>query len=204
MNINSQILRLFFVALYAGMVASRAEIADTKAPLANTEAAEYKLHAGDAIEVRVYGEDDLTAKVKLSETGRVILPLLAAISLGGKTIEEAKVSIRDAYKKDYLRNPVVTVTIVDYGLIYFNVLGQVRSPGVYHYATNEQITLVQAIAMAGGYSRIGEPSRITIKRIIKGKVSIIRTDAGAMAEKEHTPAVSICPDDVITVGETLF
>ena len=188
----------------AGLAISRAEAPKTNAAVAAATSMEYQLHPGDTIQVRVYGEEDLAAKVKLSETGRVILPLLPTLNLNGMTIEEAKSSIRDAYQKDYLRNPVVMVTIEDYGLIYFNILGQVRAPGVYHYAANEQISLVQAIALAGGYSRIGEPSRITIKRIIKDKVSIIRTDAGAMAEKENTSVITICPNDVITIGETIF
>jgi len=192
------------VVVAAGLAISRAEAPKIHVDVAVATTTEYQLHPGDTIQVRVYGEEDLTAKVKLSETGRVILPLLPAVNLNGMTIEAAKVSIRDAYQKEYLRNPVVTVTIEDYGLIYFNVLGQVRSPGVYHYAANEQISLVQAIALAGGYSRIGEPSRITIKRVIKGKVSIIRPDAGAMAEKENSSVITICPNDVITIGETIF
>ena len=106
--------------------------------------------------------------------------------------------------KDFLINPVVTVAIVEYGNSKLSVLGQVRSPGVYQFPSNERLNLLQAIALAGGYTRIGQPSKITVKRLVDGAVSIIRLDAKAMAEKEKTTIFEISPNDVITVGETVF
>lgn len=166
--------------------------------------AEYQLHPGDTIEVRIHGEDDLTSKVRLSEQGGIILPLLPTIDVGGKTIAQTRDIVRDAYKKDFLINPVVSVTIVEYGDSKISVLGQVRNPGIYKFPSNERLNLLQAVALAGGYTRIGEPSRVTIKRMTNGNTRIIRLDAGAMAAKEKTEIFEVNPNDVITVGETIF
>jgi polysaccharide export outer membrane protein len=179
--------------------------AETSAPTTNAPAeSEYHLHPGDTIEVHIYGEEDLTSKVKLSESGSVILPLLPSLDLADQTIGQARDRIRSAYMKDYLINPVTTVAIIEYGNSKVSVLGQVRNPGVYRFPSNEQLNLLQAIALAGGYTRIGQPSRITIKRVVAGRVSVIRLDARAMAEKERTAIFEVSPNDIISIGETTF
>ncbi len=170
----------------------------------NPAATEYHLHPSDIIEVHIYGEDDLTSKTELNENGEVILPLLPALDLNGATLEQANNRIGAAYQKDYLVNPVVTVAIVEYGNSKVSVLGQVGRPGVYQFPSNERLNLLQAIALAGGYTRIGEPSRVTIKRTVSGRTTLIRLDASAMAEKEKTAIFDVKPDDVINVGETIF
>jgi polysaccharide export outer membrane protein len=194
------------LALFAGLIAAQAGglATNTVPPAKSPDESEYHLHSGDIIEVRIYGEDDLTSKVALSERGGIVLPLLATVEVGGKTIAQARDCIRDAYKKDFLVNPVVTVTIVEYGSSKISIMGQVRSPGIYKFPANERLNLLQAIALAGGYTRIGEPSKVTLKRIVNGRVSIIHLNAGAMAEKENSAIVEVQPDDVITVGETIF
>jgi protein involved in polysaccharide export with SLBB domain len=194
------------LALFAALLAAQAGglVTNTASPANSPDESEYHLHSGDIIEVRIYGEDYLTSKVALSERGGIVLPLLATVDVGGKTIAQARDCIRDAYKKDFLVNPVVTVTIVEYGSSKISLMGQVRSPGIYKFPANERLNLLQAIALAGGYTRIGEPSKVTLKRIVNGRVSIIHLNAGAMAEKENSAIVEVQPDDVITVGETIF
>jgi protein involved in polysaccharide export with SLBB domain len=190
-----------------GLLTAHAAPLATNAPVAADPPAnvEYRLHPDDLIEVHIYGEDELTSKTRVNENGCVTLPLLDALKIGGLTVAEANARIRDAYQKDYLVNPVVTVFISEYGNSKVSVLGQVRTPGVYQFPANERLNLLQAIALAGGYTRIGEPSRITIKRTgTDGQSTIIRLDAEAMAKKENTAIFEVKPNDVINVGETIF
>lgn len=165
---------------------------------------EYRLHPGDTIDVRVHGEDELNCKPKLEEGGVVNLPLLGPVKVGGLTTTQAKQALAQAYDKDYLVNPVVTVTIVEYGKSKISVLGQVRNPGVYLFPSNESLNVLQAIAMAGGYTRIGQPKKIIIKRLENGAEKIIPMNAQAMAEKEDAKIFQVLPGDNITVGETVF
>jgi len=202
----TQLIYIAYSLLYSGSLSTGAESGATNSVsiTINPAVSVYRLHPGDTIEVHIYGEDDLTSKAKLNENGEVILPLLPALDLNGNTLEQANERIGSAYKKNYLRNPVVTVSIIEYGNSKVSVLGQVSRPGIYQFPSNERLNLLQAIALAGGYTRIGEPSRVTIKRMVDGHTTIIRLDAAAMAEKEKTTILEVKPDDVINVGETIF
>jgi polysaccharide export outer membrane protein len=170
----------------------------------NSSLPDYRRHPDDIIEVRIYGEDDLASKAKLNENGEVVLPLLPPLKVGGMTVQQANETVRAAYQRDFLINPVASLAIVEYGNSKVSVMGQVRNPGVYQFPANERLNLLQAIALAGGYTPIGQPSRVTIKRTIDGKTSVIHIDAKAMAVKEQTAIVEVFPNDVISVGETIF
>ena len=69
---------------------------------------------------------------------------------------------------------------------------------------NEGVTLLQAIGMAGGYTRIAEPSKISVKRIENGVESVAKVNAKRMARGDASAAFKIIPGDVITVPESLF
>jgi len=165
---------------------------------------DYQLRRDDLIEVKVYGEDDLTARVRLNETGTVDLPLLQGVALNGLTQTQACQRIRMLYMKDYLIDPMVSLTIMEYGKSKVTVLGQVRTPGVYLFPANEHLNLLQAIALAGGYTRTGEPGKIVIKRLQNGRENVIKVDGRAMAKEEGYKMFEIQPDDVITIAESLW
>ena len=165
---------------------------------------DYHLRNGDLIETKVYGEDDLSARVRLNENGAVDLPLLPGLSLNGLTQTQACERIRLLYMKDFLVDPLVSLTVLEYGKSKVTVLGQVRTPGVYLFPANERLNLLQAIALAGGYSRTGEPGRILIKRMQNGKENVLKVDGRAMAKEEGYKMFEIQPDDVITIAESIW
>ena len=164
----------------------------------------YHLGSGDMIEVKIYGEEDLTARVRLNENSTVDLPLLPGLSLLSCNQSNACSRIREAYMKDFLVDPLVSITILEYGRLKVTVLGQVRTPGVYLFPANEHLTLLQAIALAGGYTRVGEPGKITVKRLKEGKESVIKLDGRAMAREEGYKVFEIEPGDVVTIGESVW
>jgi polysaccharide biosynthesis/export protein VpsN len=165
---------------------------------------DYHLRNGDLVETKVYGEDDLSARVRLNENGSVDLPLLPGVSLGGLTQTQACERIRQLYMKDFLVDPLVSLTILEYGKSKVTVLGQVRTPGVYLFPANERLNLLQAIALAGGYARTGAPGKIHIKRVQDGKENVIKVDGRAMAKDEAYKMFEIQPNDVITIAESIW
>jgi polysaccharide export outer membrane protein len=165
---------------------------------------DYQLRCGDLIEVKVYGEEDLTARVRLNENGTVDLPLLPGVLLNALTQPQASEQIRELYVKDFLVDPMVSLTVLEYGKSKVTVLGQVRTPGVYLFPANERLNLLQAIALAGGYTRTGEPGKIVIKRVQNGKENVIKVDGRAMAKEEGYKMFEIQPDDVITIAESFW
>ena len=74
--------------------------------------------------------------------------------------------LQDLLAKDYLVNPHVNVNVTEYSKRRITILGQVQKPGSYDMPDREAVTLLQAIGMAGGYTRIADPSKITFKRRI--------------------------------------
>ena len=164
----------------------------------------YRLSPNDLIEMRVFQEPDLDSRVRIGGDGSVTLPLVGTVPLGGKTVNEASDFLRRKYGERFLVNPQLTVTVTDYSKKRFTVLGQVQSPGSYSMPDNEDVTLLQAIGMAGGYTRLAEPANVTVKRIENGAESLMKLNAKRMARGGASAAFKIRPGDVISVAESMF
>lgn len=174
-------------------------VPDQDSPRAN-----YVLAANDLIGIKVFQEDDLETRVRISKDGTITFPLIGVIRVGGKTPQEAARGIRDMLAKGYLINPQVTVSVLEYTKYRLTVLGQVQKPGSYDFPDRERLTLLEAIGMAGGYTRIADPGKIVVKRISNGKESVYRVNAKKMASRVDASAFEVMPGDVITVGESIF
>jgi polysaccharide export outer membrane protein len=164
----------------------------------------YVLRANDVVQVNVYQEDDMGAKSRLEKDGTILLPLVGKVQIGGKTLEEASNYIRDLLAKDYLVHPQVSVTLTEFAKRRFTVLGQVQRPGSYEMPNDEPLNLLQAIAMAGGYTRIGAPTKVTVQRVVGDDTKTFKLDAEAMSKDKNAKAFEIQPDDTITVGERMI
>jgi protein involved in polysaccharide export with SLBB domain len=177
---------------------AKADAAELKTPKV------YVLRPDDTVQVTVYQEEDMGAKARLEKDGTILLPLLGKIQIGGKNLEDASKAIRELLGKDYLVNPQVSVSIVEYGKRRFTVLGQVQRPGSYEMPSEEPMNLLQAIAVAGGYTRIGAPTKVTVQRRVNDETKTFKLDAEAMSKDQNAKPFEIQPDDTITVGERLI
>ena len=163
----------------------------------------YVLAPNDLVLVKVYRQDDLESRVRLAANGNTSFPLLGTINLGGKTLEEATAQIRDLLAKDYLVNPQVTLTILEYAKRRFTVLGQVQRPGTFEIPSEESVDLLEAVAMAGGFTRLANTSKIIITRTVGGKKSTFVLDAKNVTAN-GTAQVSVMPEDTITVAQRIL
>ena len=164
----------------------------------------YVFSANDVVELKVFQEPDLDSKVRINKDGNVTLPLIGTMRLAGRTVDEATAMIRETLDRRFLVNPQVSLTVVDYAKRRFTVLGEVQKPGSFEIPNEENVNLLQALALAGGYTRIGEPTRITVVRVENGKRVILKLNAKAMARDQKSAPFEIKPDDTITVGESVF
>lgn len=161
----------------------------------------YQLTTDDQIAIEVYGEDELRSAVRLNADGSVSLPLLGSVHLAGLTLNQAAARLTESYGKDYLVNPKVNVVLIGYAKRRFTVLGQVNRPGSYEMPEGSPggIDVLEAVAIAGGYTRIAAPERISVKR----RDQILRVDAKRLAH-DSGQNFRIQPGDTITVGESIF
>lgn len=205
MNILPRLLSV--TAALGGMVVSLpAQTPPAQAPAEAIVSAEqeYRLTPNDLLDFRVYQEPDMDAVIRISGDGTAAFPLVGNVKIGGKTITEAVAALRAAYLDGYLVNPQVSITIRAYAKKYITVLGQVQKPGSYEIQGNQEISLLQAIGIAGGYTRIADASKITVKRRERGQEVVLRFDAKKMAKGTSDTSFTLRPGDVLTVGESIF
>jgi polysaccharide biosynthesis/export protein len=179
------------------------------APLPSTGVsapAGYILTPNDQVAVEVYGENDLRTNGRLNGEGNLSVPLLGSIHLAGLTLPQAASKLTELYGRDYLVSPKVNVTLVGYAKRRFSVLGQVNRPGTYEMPDESPggIDLLEAIAMAGGYTRIAAPERVSVRRHnATGGDQILKVNAKRMV-KGSGGSFLVEPGDTVTVGESIF
>ncbi|EME0155648.1 polysaccharide export protein [Vibrio vulnificus] len=120
---------------------------------------DYHLGTGDKIEIIVYGEDDLSMKLKIGKAGLVNFPYIGEVKLTGRTPSEIETEIENRLRGDYLLNPMVTVNLESFRLFYIS--GEVEQPNGYEY--QPRLIVEQAIAMAGGFTDRADIGDINIR-----------------------------------------
>ncbi len=172
--------------------------------ITNDTNAVHRLAPNDVVEVKVYLEPDLDAKGVLDENGMINLPLLGAVKIGGKTATEAASYIKKLYEDDYLVQANVNVTVVEFAKRQFTVIGQVQKPGVIEYPALRTLTILEAIGLAGSFTRLADQSNVSVQRTENGTLKIYKIDVKKMLNNPKAQPFYIYPDDVITVGESPF
>lgn len=167
-----------------------------------TAASDYVLAPDDVITMSVFREPDLTTQSQISSDGTVQLPLLGDVRIGGKSVRDARELITKLYDADYLVRPQVYLNVAQYAKLTVTVLGQVAKPGTYEFSGNNTPTLLQAVAQAGGFTRLADRGRISVKRE-GGDGKSIRLNAKNL-DSEKGGAFEMKSGDVISVGESWF
>ena len=174
-------------------------------PALRAQDANYKLSANDLLDFRVFQEPELDGVIRVSGDGTAIFPLIGAVNVVGKTVTQATEDIKARYRDGYLVYPQVSLTVRTFAQKLFTVLGQVQKPGSYDMKGSDEITLLQAIGMAGGYTKIANPGNVTVKRREEGgRERVIKLDAKRMARGDDSASFYVKPGDIITVAESLF
>ncbi|HEY8297639.1 MAG TPA: polysaccharide biosynthesis/export family protein, partial [Candidatus Baltobacteraceae bacterium] len=112
-----------------------------------TDDRSYKIAPGDQLAVAVFGDATLTQTVTVLPDGRIALPLIGDVSVGGSSTKAAGATIARALAR-YVRHPIVTVALAAQGTMNVLVLGDVKTPGKYAVRSNARLS--DAIAAAGG------------------------------------------------------
>ncbi|EDY85640.1 periplasmic protein involved in polysaccharide export [gamma proteobacterium HTCC5015] len=149
----------------------------------------YQLAAGDLIRVHVFGEEELSTEVRLTDAGTFSYPFLGEVNAQGMTISRLQELLTAGLKGDFLVDPEVTVSIVEYRNFFVN--GEVEQPGGYPFQPG--LTIRKAIALAGGFT----------ERASRKKVLVIH-DSGPTDEVVSGLSETVLPGDIITVDDSFF
>jgi len=182
-------MRPFFMLLLSGILLSIAPVAPIQAQTVNSANA-YRLGSGDEVRVTVFGHKDLSGEFTVDGSGLVALPLVGNIKAGGLALRAFEKNIISALKPDYLKNPRVSAEVMNYRPFY--IIGEVKKPGSYPFVNG--MSVVNAVALAGGYTYRARENRLLIIR-------------GTDKSREKQPAnhdTAVLPGDVIEVPERFF
>lgn len=119
----------------------------------------YVLGAQDQLRVTVFGEPELSGEFVIGSNGTVSLPLIGEVSAAGLTVTEFQGTTERLLGDGYLLDPKVSAEVLNYRPFF--ILGEVNSPGQYQYANG--LTVINAIATAGGYTYRGNSRDVMIK-----------------------------------------
>jgi len=155
-----------------------------------TGLSEYSLGSGDLIKIMVYGEDDLTVETRLSDAGTLSFPFLGEFKVLGMTVNKLQSYITQGLLGDYLIDPRVTVSILEYRHFFIN--GEVKKPGGFSFQPG--LTVRKAVSLAGGFT----------ERANKTNIFIISDSDLSQTPRNVSQGESLKPGDIITVEQSFF
>jgi polysaccharide export outer membrane protein len=120
----------------------------------------YRIGVGDKLKITIFGEENLSGPFEVGALGTVSMPLVGEIAAKGKTIAEFREGLTARLADGYLKNPRVSVEVLNYRPIYIH--GEVKSGGEFQYKNG--LKLRDAIAMAGGFTYRADQSSAVIAR----------------------------------------
>ena len=184
-------MKPLYVTLLAGFALLFA-FTSSLAAESNEDASIYRLGSGDKLRITVFEEPDLSGEFEVDGSGYLALPLIGEIEGGGLNLRELEKRLESKYKGGYLINPRVNIEVINFR--HFFIMGEVNNPGSYPYSSG--LTVLNAVALAGGFTHRAKEETILIFRI--------------NAETEDTETIKagqytkVLPGDTLRVKERFF
>jgi polysaccharide export outer membrane protein len=175
-------------------------------PLSSVVAEDYRLQPLDLVVFELYDEPEATTQQRLSGRGDLRLPMLGSVPLKGLTVREAEAKLEGLYRNGgFYKDPQVTLYAAQHAERTISVLGQVNRPDRFPLQTGtDTIGLSQAIAMAGGLTRIASASSVEISRMTPDgdKRFVVNLSAYLNAKKAGSASdFQLQSDDIVFVPE---
>ncbi|MGB0712698.1 MAG: polysaccharide biosynthesis/export family protein [Gammaproteobacteria bacterium] len=150
----------------------------------------YRLGKGDELRITVFGETDLSGTFVLDGKGYIAMPLIGEVLLGNLNLRQAEGRIVTKLKDGFLKQPRVSVEVLNFRPFY--ILGEVKTPGSYPFV--EGMSVLEAVAVAGGFTYRAKKSDIEVKRGEDDRKQVLKLPIDARVQ----------PGDIIRVEERFF
>ena len=189
MRINSRLGRrgVLGVALAAALAGCAGDLP----VVPDTPIEPYRLGTGDTVRIITFGEAQLTGEFRVNDAGNLAVPLLGTMPASGRSTDELQAAIAgELERRKLIVDPSVSVEVTAYRPIF--VLGEVGKPGQYAYQPG--MTVLSAVAVAGGFTYSAQQQQAVIQRQV----------AGRAVEGTAERGTRVHPGDIITVRERYF
>lgn len=211
-------LRTVIVALLLGAAAQAADTARRSAAASDqptsanksggssTSKVDYILQPLDLLKIQVFQEDDLTREVRLSQEASATLPLIGTVDFTGKTRRQAEEYVSSLYlSREFLKNPQVTILVVEYAPRRVSVSGAVNQAGAITFHQEQGLTLVEAIAKAQGQNRYADLKKVSLKRRNPdGTTTTYTINVQDLMKGDSNEVWPLEPNDVIFVPDKIL
>lgn len=187
-NLNWLFVLLASVLVFGAL--SAAPVQARQQPPAAAQDGDYLLGSSDKVRVTVYGEPTLSGEFFVTGSGMVSLPLIGEVKAAGLSLRQFQDAVQKSLSDGYLKEPRVSAEVLTFRPFY--ILGEVTKPGTYPYTSG--LTVMNAVATAGGYTYRAEKRQVFVKR----------NGASEETKMELTPSVTVAPGDTIRIGERFF
>lgn len=183
--------RATVLSMLAALAAGSCSFGHGLPPIPDAPTNVYLLGPNDQIRIITFGEDALSEVFRVSDAGTIALPLLGIVKASGLTTEQLSSEIAEMLKqKALLRSPSVSIEVTEYRPVF--VLGEVTRPGQYPYQPG--MTVLSAVAIAGGFTY----------RAVEDRAAITRKVDGRPLQGSGMPETKVRPGDIITVPQRYF
>lgn len=157
---------------------------------------DYRIVPGDVLEISVWREEGLTKQVLVRADGGLSFPLVGDLAAGGLTVEDVRATVTDRLS-EYLADPVVSVSVITTSQKIY-VVGKVNKPG--EFVTPGRVTVMHALALAGGLNPFADRDDITILRQRGDQTTPLPFDYDAVAAGEDLEQnILLMNGDVVVV-----
>jgi polysaccharide export outer membrane protein len=159
----------------------------------------------DLIRIQFFQESDLDRELRISQDNAIVLALVGSVNIKDRTVRETEILIADLYRKDYLVNPQVSITVVEYAQRSVTVLGAVGNPGTVVLPPERSMTMLDVIARSGGFSRLANQKSVSLTRNLPdGRTANFTINAEDMMTGDKNNQWPVIDGDIISVPERLL
>lgn len=187
---------LFSACASRGPAAGESELPPADPVSVATDRPEYRIGPSDLLAVTIFQVEDLDREVRVNNAGQITLPLVGAVTAVGRTVDELEQDIATRYAQRFLQDPQVTVFVKEFASQRVTVGGAVDKPGIYPITSS--MTLLQALALAGGTDDVASHGNVLVFRTSGGERRYARFDIDAIqAGTQKDP--ELVGEDVVVV-----
>ncbi|RFC49779.1 MAG: polysaccharide export outer membrane protein [Verrucomicrobia bacterium] len=165
----------------------------------------YKLRPMDLVKIQVFQEPDLDRELRVSQDNTIVAPLIGAVDVKNRTVRDVELFIAKLYTQGYLVNPQINLTVMEYAQRTVNVFGAVNTPGSITIPPEKVINLLDAVARAGGFSRLANRTNVSLTRTLpNGQQANYTVNTDQLVTGDAKNRYQIQDGDVIFVPERVF
>ncbi|HEY0868659.1 MAG TPA: polysaccharide biosynthesis/export family protein [Fimbriimonas sp.] len=159
------------------------------------------LGTGDVFDVRVVGESDLSGSYRVASDGSISFPFCGRVAVGDRTATQVSEQLTACLANGYLKNPQVTVFLKEHNSKKVFVFGEVNKPGTFPF--EDRMNVVQAITLAGGFTKQAARNSVLVTRSVDGKEERIKVAVDDIGTGKQANLL-LQPGDIVYVSESFF